>query len=262
MNVYKITNCINNKIYIGATTLTIEDRFKSHINACCNGGKLTLYKAMRKYGWINFKIELLDSSANTIEELNKLESKYIIKFNSLDKNIGYNCVTNNYTGGFIAKSNLDESDILNIRELYKKCEHGPRYWWNLLYSAKLSYSGFEKIWEGASWSYIMPEVFTKERLEFYKTIDKRKGETNPFAKLSNSLVLEMRKYYVNHSCTEVWKKYADCGVCQGTLFNILRGASYLIVPRYKKTVKKWFLNDKEININDYNPVSTISVSGE
>ena len=30
MIIYKITNLVNNKVYIGQTTLTIEERFKTH----------------------------------------------------------------------------------------------------------------------------------------------------------------------------------------------------------------------------------------
>lgn len=37
---------------------------------------------------------------------------------------------------------------------------------------------------------------------------------------------------------------------------------YTEIPIYKKKIKKWILNGKEIDINNYNPVSTISESGE
>ena len=51
--IYKIINKINNKIYIGKTTQSIEDRFNQHKN---KSKKLNthLYNAMRTYGISNF----------------------------------------------------------------------------------------------------------------------------------------------------------------------------------------------------------------
>ena len=50
--IYKITNNINNKIYIGKTNLTIEKRFKEHCRDAFRerNEKRPLYAAMRKYG--------------------------------------------------------------------------------------------------------------------------------------------------------------------------------------------------------------------
>ena len=46
--IYKITNLINNKVYIGLTTETIEKRWKSHIS-CVGKVKRHLYYAMVSY---------------------------------------------------------------------------------------------------------------------------------------------------------------------------------------------------------------------
>lgn len=67
--IYKITNNINNKIYIGKTENSIEKRFKEH----CMGAfrdrneKRPLYAAMRKYGIENFHIELVEETDNPEE---------------------------------------------------------------------------------------------------------------------------------------------------------------------------------------------------
>ena len=45
---------------------------------------------MRKYGLDNFKIEVIDDTAKDIQELGKLERKYIKLYNSTDPNYGYN----------------------------------------------------------------------------------------------------------------------------------------------------------------------------
>lgn len=62
MYIYKITNLINNKIYIGQTTLTLDFRLKLHISSAYNPSaknKTILGSAIRKYGKDNFKIELV-----------------------------------------------------------------------------------------------------------------------------------------------------------------------------------------------------------
>ena len=60
--IYKITNDINEKVYVGKTTLTIEERFKMHCRDCYKRSeeKRPLYAAMRKYGKEHFKIEKIE----------------------------------------------------------------------------------------------------------------------------------------------------------------------------------------------------------
>ena len=48
-----------------------------------------LNNAFKKYGFENFKFEIIDT-AEIIEELNNKEINYIYEYNSTDKNIGYN----------------------------------------------------------------------------------------------------------------------------------------------------------------------------
>jgi len=84
--VYLITNKINNKVYVGITTLGLKRRWDFH-RYSINKLKYPLYRAMRKYGINNFKIEELCSIYNhnkkiLIKNLNKLESKYIKKYRS------------------------------------------------------------------------------------------------------------------------------------------------------------------------------------
>ena len=89
MVIYKITNKINNKIYIGLTKFTPEKRFRYHIRDS-KTAKSGIDSAIRKYGQENFTLEVIDSSAKTYDELKELEKFYIESYNSKDKNIGYN----------------------------------------------------------------------------------------------------------------------------------------------------------------------------
>ena len=62
--IYKITNCINQKVYIGKTEFSIEKRFKEHCRDAFRNKnkKRPLYAAMRKYGVENFNIELIEET--------------------------------------------------------------------------------------------------------------------------------------------------------------------------------------------------------
>lgn len=63
--IYKITNCLNNKIYIGQTIRPIQQRFERHINDAIHKIKDThLCRAILKYGKENFKIEQIDSATS------------------------------------------------------------------------------------------------------------------------------------------------------------------------------------------------------
>jgi len=86
--VYKITNLINNKIYIGQTTETLNQRFSRHCGYQLNDGTY-LHKAMQKYGVENFTIEQIDA-ANNQQELDELEIYWINFYNSCDHDTGYN----------------------------------------------------------------------------------------------------------------------------------------------------------------------------
>lgn len=88
MIIYKITNKINGKVYIGQTIRPLEKRIKQHKKSAGCGA---LFAAIQKYGFENFSIEQIDS-ASSIEELNAKEAEWIEKSNSLSPN-GYNLST-------------------------------------------------------------------------------------------------------------------------------------------------------------------------
>lgn len=88
MWVYKITNKINNKVYIGQTIRPVEQRFHRHIaDALSNRLDTHLARAIRLYGKDNFSFEIIDQ-ASTQEELTEKEYFWIEKYNSTSE--GYN----------------------------------------------------------------------------------------------------------------------------------------------------------------------------
>lgn len=97
--IYKITNLINGKIYVGQTTKTLEQRLAKHWSEarCASRPNNYFHNALLKYGIENFIIEKLDT-ASSIEELNEKEYYWIEKLHSRDKDIGYNLMTGGKSG--------------------------------------------------------------------------------------------------------------------------------------------------------------------
>lgn len=84
--IYKITNSINTKIYIGQTWDMLSTRFSAHLSPSSRGCS-KLYRAFEKYGRENFKIEEICQVDNQ-EDANSLES-FLIQSRDTIKN-GYN----------------------------------------------------------------------------------------------------------------------------------------------------------------------------
>lgn len=85
--IYKITNNINGKLYIGQTVYPLSYRYTNHLSDARNGRGYAMASAIRKYGQNNFKIELVEECDE--DQLNDLEVKYIKQYNSVTPN-GYN----------------------------------------------------------------------------------------------------------------------------------------------------------------------------
>ena len=77
MYIYKITNNLNNKVYIGQTIRPVEDRWKRHINDALNNVLDTHFaRAIRYYKPENFSLTIIDT-ADTQDELNQKEQYWI-----------------------------------------------------------------------------------------------------------------------------------------------------------------------------------------
>lgn len=91
MIIYKITNLVNKKIYVGITTTSIGRRISSYKSTVKSNKESPqrIINAMRKYGFNNFKFEILETVFSR-EELKKKEIEYINFYKSTDVNTGYN----------------------------------------------------------------------------------------------------------------------------------------------------------------------------
>ena len=91
MLVYKITNEINKKVYVGQTIQSLDERIHGYKDEMYRTKRIRpIIAAMKKYGFEKFHFEILKDNITTKEELDKAEIKYIQKFNSTNKKCGYN----------------------------------------------------------------------------------------------------------------------------------------------------------------------------
>lgn len=80
--IYKTTNLINGKIYIGQHHASVFD-------AIYKGSGVRLHEAFGKYGWENFSVELIEECQSK-KELDEREKFWIAKLNTRNRDIGYN----------------------------------------------------------------------------------------------------------------------------------------------------------------------------
>ena len=136
--IYKITNKVNNMIYIGKTKkyygntkFGINGRLNKHLyDALSNSKKKNdcpkLYNAIRKYGKDNFCIEALEFC--DLKNYNEKEKYYVAKYESYKRHIGYNIAlggggrsvvdTKESTREKISKSQRS-NNMMNIKPYYR-----------------------------------------------------------------------------------------------------------------------------------------------
>lgn len=115
--IYKITNLVNGKIYIGQTIVPIEQRFQKHCWGTSDKDSyhknMAIKQAIRKYGKNNFRIDLVENC-----DISQLDEREIYWINYYDSyNNGYNCTLG---GQKTARkqyklSEKEESQVLNLR---------------------------------------------------------------------------------------------------------------------------------------------------
>lgn len=112
--IYKTTNLINNKVYIG--------KCKGIFNVNYLGSGKILKKAIKKYSVRNFSVELV-KYAKTKEKLNKLEKDYIRK---LKKSLSKDRIYNIASGGEGFTSHHSTTTKKRLSELNSK-ENNPMF---------------------------------------------------------------------------------------------------------------------------------------
>lgn len=126
--IYKVTNNINGKIYIGQS-VNIYARWNHHKSCClnskCHEYNSPFYRALRKYGYENFTFEILEQC--DVNELDAKEIEYIQRYNSFiysSNSNGYNnSIGGNQGSRFRIKSEDEKLKISQNREYKTGKEH-------------------------------------------------------------------------------------------------------------------------------------------
>lgn len=219
-SIYKITNIINNKIYIGKTS-NVNKRWKQHIKISVTKEKKAyqyLHKSINKYGIDNFRIEVLETNLNEFDAFEK-EKFWIQNFNSNDFNIGMN-LTNGGEGASGLKWSEESRDKKRGKNNHN---YGKPLSDDVKEKLSLSLSGENNGFYGKKHSKeIIDFLKNREISDDIKNMisENCRGENQWNAKFSNLDILKIRKQWDNKekSQTELAKEY---GVKPNTINQIV-----------------------------------------
>lgn len=229
VGIYKITNKINGKKYVGQSN-NIERRFSEH----CLRHEIPIDIAIQKYGKENFLFEVIEECS--LDKLNSKEQYWIERENAFKD--GYNCNTGGEQatlGEGNGRSKLTADEIVIIREAYNA--HKPQREIYSLFEDRISFNHFQNIWQGRVWSHIMPEVFTEENKNYY-IYENSRGSNSRTSSFSEEEVILIRTLYIEESAKVIYEPYKDRISFNG-FQEILWGRRYKNLPVYSKKNKEW-----------------------
>lgn len=102
-SVYKITNLINGKMYIGFTKRTVDARWRSHCSSARNGSPFRFHSAIRKYGIDAWKIEVM-AKFDSERDARKYEERRIAECDSMVT--GYNAKPGGCGGRIVPETKI------------------------------------------------------------------------------------------------------------------------------------------------------------
>lgn len=165
--IYKVTNIFTNEVYIGATSKSVEERKRDHLQKAANNAGGYFQEAISTYGPEAFEWEQIDT-ANCNNLLAQKEKEYISKFTAQKK--GYN---KDAGGGFEKEVYQYHPISGNLIASHKNLEDAAL----AVKASRKSISNaclkYNKSCKGFYWSYdLQPH---------YKLIDKRLKEVLQFS---------------------------------------------------------------------------------
>ena len=223
--VYKITNLINQKIYIGISK-NCWKRWSDHRAKAIHSPKKedknkALYRAMRKYGVENFSFEIIEELPDaTIEELKEAEIKWISYYDSYKK--GYNETKG---GDYLSKNSIHYGEdhvghifsLEDVKDCRRRYANGEKrlevYKIYLEKYPNLKESAFANMYFGRNWKWVMPEVFEVRQ--------------HPRQKVTKEQVIDVRNKYEKDGwkITQIAKHYKGI-LGYGTIWDIVHYKRY------------------------------------
>lgn len=122
--IYKAVNVQNQKVYIGQTTLALEQRKAVHLTEAKYRPRTHFQYAIRKYGEEAFHWEQI-AEASSREELDQLEIQFIQQYEALDPTKGYNGKAGGARGINSEKTRQKISEVVRNSEKFRAAMCDP-----------------------------------------------------------------------------------------------------------------------------------------
>ena len=100
---------------------------------------------------------------------------------------------------------------------------------------KITFSSFRAVWQGKTWSDIMPEVYTEENKNYYQ----KKAGIKVTSKLTEEQIMSARKKYAaGVQAKELYENYKEI-ITYEAFQKMLCGMSNKHLPYFHKKTNKW-----------------------
>jgi group I intron endonuclease len=127
MLIYKITNTVNDRVYVGLTTGPLRVRWRQHLSAAKTDVDKPLYRAMRKHGAEKFAIKAI-YEATSIEDLRAAEIRLIGELKAHAKDGGYNLTDHGLKHGNFEQSAGEDRYNAKLTEEMVAFIRDPAHW--------------------------------------------------------------------------------------------------------------------------------------
>lgn len=228
--IYKVTNKVNKKIYIGQTVSTLTRRKSDHIRRAFSDkcDNTYFYKAILKYGVDMFEWEVLCECMD--DDLNSLERYYIEVFNSTDPTLGYNTLPGgNAYDNYCARKRKSMSQKIRFKSIEerKKVGNGKpiiqydvfgeivKIWNSQQEAASVlgisacnisgCCNGLYKTSGGFLWRFIYDPLTKDNVYKMDKFLERKKIDRDIIRKKSEKLHKEIKQYTIDGSYLRTWK---------------------------------------------------------
>lgn len=254
MIVYKYTNKLNGKAYIGITTRTLEQRHREHLKQMGDGNYF--HNALLKYKPDNFKLEILIETDN-LDELKEKEKYYIKKYKTFaysENPEGYNCTLGGdgafgLCGELNSQYGINPKDRMNIetfkqwrKNLKNSAVKGKDHRDYGKHPSEIFGEGIWKLniekararWSGEENPQRLNPKYGKDNPNFGKTMTKetkskiyKTRKENGNVKISNEIASVVREKYKtgNYSQGQLAEMF---GITRGTICDVVRNKIYVV----------------------------------